>query len=79
MAPKSKRQRKIELILPKLPNEVWSKVFSYLSGETKKNVTATCKYWFDIIRRNPKLSPRYIFPGCKFHNCNFTFEIFAKS
>ena len=60
MAPKSKRQRKIELILPKLPNEVWSKIFSHLSKESKKNVTATCKLWFDIIRRSPKLSPRHI-------------------
>ena len=39
-----------------LPNEIWCMIFSYLPLEPKKNVTATCKLWFRLIREDQKLS-----------------------
>ena len=46
-----------------LPNEIWCKIFSYLSFEPKKNATATCKLWFRLIREDPKLSG-YVLISC---------------
>ena len=37
-----------------LPNEIWCEIFSYL--DSLKNVTATCKLWFGIIRGHEKFS-----------------------
>jgi hypothetical protein len=39
-----------------LPNEIWCQIFSYLPLEPKKNVTATCKLWYRLIREDPKFS-----------------------
>ena len=39
-----------------LPNEIWCMIFSYLPLEPKKNVTATCKLWFRLIREDKNLS-----------------------
>ena len=39
-----------------LPNEIWCKIFSYLTLASKKNATATCKLWFRLIREDPNLS-----------------------
>ena len=39
-----------------LPNEIWCKIFSYLTLEPKKSATATCKLWWSLIRENQKLS-----------------------
>ena len=39
-----------------LPNEIWCKIFSYLTLAPKKNATATCKLWWSLIRENQKLS-----------------------
>ena len=39
-----------------LPNEIWCKIFSYLSFAPKKNATATCKLWWRLIREDQKLS-----------------------
>ena len=41
-----------------LPNEVWCDIFSYLDKKSLKNVTATCKLWFGMIRGNEKFSGR---------------------
>ena len=41
-----------------LPNEIWCDIFSYLDKKSLKNVTATCKLWFRIIRGNEKFSGR---------------------
>ena len=39
-----------------LPNEIWCEIFSYLEEKSLKNVTATCKLWFEMIRGNEKFS-----------------------
>ena len=39
-----------------LPNEIWCKIFSFLSLTPKKNATATCKLWWRLIREDQKLS-----------------------
>ena len=39
-----------------LPNEIWCEIFMYLDKKSLKNVTATCKLWFGIIRGNEKFS-----------------------
>ena len=39
-----------------LPNEIWCEIFSCLDKKSLKNVTATCKLWFGIIRGNEKFS-----------------------
>ena len=39
-----------------LPNEICCEIFMYLDKKSLKNVTATCKLWFGIIRGNEKFS-----------------------
>ena len=39
-----------------LPNEIWCEILMYLDKKSLKNVTATCKLWFGIIRGNEKFS-----------------------
>ena len=42
-----------------LPIEVLCTIFSYLDRKSMKNATATCQFWFEIIRSDKKLS-KYI-------------------
>ena len=37
-----------------LPNEIWCEILMYLDKKSLKNVTATCKLWFGIIRGNER-------------------------
>ena len=39
-----------------LPTEIWSQIFLYLDGKSLRNVTATCKKFFVIVRGNEKTS-----------------------
>ena len=39
-----------------LPNEICCEIFMYLDKKSLKNVSATCKLWFEIIRGNEKFS-----------------------
>ena len=45
----------MEVILP-LPTEIWSEVFSYLDGKSRKSVAATCNQFLCILRGNEKTS-----------------------
>ena len=45
----------MENITP-LPTEIWSQIFLYLDGKSRRSVTATCKKFFVIVRGNEKTS-----------------------
>ena len=38
-----------------LPNEIWCQIFTYLPLAPKKNATATCRLWSNLIREDQKL------------------------
>ena len=46
-----------------LPNEVWCIIFSYLDKKSLRNLTATCTYWFELIRNNSKFSGHICLPN----------------
>ena len=39
-----------------LPREILRIIFLYLDKKSVRNATATCKFWFDLIRSDSKLS-----------------------
>ena len=39
-----------------LPTEIWCNIFWYLDKTSKKNSTATCQFWYEVIRNDRKLS-----------------------
>ena len=39
-----------------VPREVWCIIFSYLDAKSIRSSTATCKLWFELIRRDLKIS-----------------------
>ena len=39
-----------------LPSEILSLIFSYMDKISLKSVTATCKLWFVVIRKDSKSS-----------------------
>jgi len=39
-----------------VPREVWGIIFSYLDAKSIQSSTATCKLWFELIRRDLKIS-----------------------
>ena len=39
-----------------LPREILCIIFSYLDKKSLRNATASCKFWFDLIRSDSKLS-----------------------
>ena len=65
MATLQKRQKVDKTILPNLPQEVWCIKFSYLTRESRKYATCTCKLWFEIIRGNSRFSGNISIPWSK--------------
>ena len=43
-------------IVESLPREILCTIFSYLDKKYVKNVTATCKLWFELIRNDLNFS-----------------------
>ena len=39
-----------------LPTEIWCNIFWYVDKTSKKNATATCQFWYEVIRNDRKLS-----------------------
>ena len=39
-----------------LPNEIWYHIFLYLDEKSLRNITSTCKLFFELIRGSEKLS-----------------------
>ena len=39
-----------------LPTEIWCNIFWYVDKTSRKNATATCQFWYEIIRNDRKLS-----------------------
>ena len=44
-----------------LPVEIWCQIFLYLDKKSKKNASAVCQRWFEIIRNDPRLSGTLVF------------------
>ena len=51
----------LESIGSMLPVEIWCQIFLYLDKKSKKNVSAVCQRWFEIIRNDPRLSGTLVF------------------
>ena len=51
----------LESIGSLLPVEIWCQIFLYLDEKSKKNVSAVCQRWFEIIRNDPRLSGTLVF------------------
>ena len=71
MATERKCQKLDKEVLPDLPQEVWCIIFAYLSKESRKNATSTCKLWFEIIRGDSRFSGNITIPRIELQNSSF--------
>ena len=74
MATERKRQKLDKVVLPDLPKEVWCIIFAYLSKESRKNATSTCKLWFEIIRGDSRFSGNITIPWIELQNSSFDWD-----
>merc|ERR1719203_2669499 len=74
MATEQKRQKLDNFVLQSLPQEVWYIIFSFLPKESRKNVTRTCKFWFEIIRGDSKFSGNITIPWIELQNSSFDWD-----
>ena len=75
MAPEQKRRKCEKSDLPNLPKEIWCIIFSYLTRESRKNATSTCKFWFEIIRGNSRFSGNISIPWSKLQNSRLEWSL----
>ena len=47
-------------LLDNIPNEIWLTIFSYLDKKSLRSASATCKFWLELIRLDPRLSSHII-------------------
>ena len=74
MATEQKRQKLDNFVLQSLPKEVWCIIFSFLSKESRKNATSTCKLWFEIIRGDSRFSGNIAIPLTELQNSSFCWD-----
>ena len=70
----SKVQKIEEFVLPHLPKEIWCKIFSNLCKKSIKDATGTCRYWFEIIRGDSKLSGNFSVAWQNIQNTKWIFN-----
>jgi len=62
--------------LDTVPNEIWSKIFSYLDKKSLHTASATCKFWLELIRTDSKLSSYIILQNIDLENLQRKIEKF---
>ena len=61
-------------LLDNIPNEIWLTIFSYLDKKSLGSASATCKFWLELIRLDPRLSSHIILQNIDLKNLQTKIE-----
>ena len=61
-------------LLDNIPNEIWLTIFSYLDKKSLRSASATCKFWLELIRLDPRLSSYIILQHIDLENLQTKIE-----